>query len=267
MRQRRPRLIERRRRIAEGVGRPLADDVFVGRAGDGGAVGVDGDGQGDRGVEVGGAGAGAAVPPAPHQRVAARQEKRVREHLGAGHRAWIVAAGAAIQRRMRLAAAIGRLVHHLVVAAAQILRLEDVEIERVLDHAVLVSRRELDVHDHRVPGIARVELAERPADQLFVLSHAGKGVTAEGRRFPHRELDPDHAGRRGRHDRECAHRRQHGHDGPTPDPRLPRPSARRSAQWGIRGGGRPWQDCGRHAVQHSHGDRAYPWYTRASADR
>src|SRR5213078_308009 len=78
----------------------------------------------------------------------------------------------AAQVRPRLAAAVRRLVHHLVGALAQIDRLQHVEVERVLDVAPGVPRRQRDVDDDRVLRIVRLHLAERLADDLFVLPDA-----------------------------------------------------------------------------------------------
>src|SRR5437899_680956 len=82
-----------------------------------------------------------------------------------------------------IAAAVRRLVHHLVIAFAQVNRLEDVEVERVLDHAARVARRELEIDDHGILRIVRVDLAVRLADKLFVLPDALERVAAEGRRL------------------------------------------------------------------------------------
>ena len=61
-----------------------------------------------------------------------------------------------------------------MVALAQVDRLQDVEVERILDLPVPVARRKLDVDDDIILGVARVELAERFAGDLLVLSDARK---------------------------------------------------------------------------------------------
>ena len=61
-----------------------------------------------------------------------------------------------------------------MVALAQVGRLQDVEVERILDLPVPVAGRELDVDDDIVLGVARGELAERVAGDLLVLSDACK---------------------------------------------------------------------------------------------
>jgi hypothetical protein len=71
-----------------------------------------------------------------------------------------------------------------VIAFAQIDRLQDVEVECIFDFAACVARGQLDVDDHSVFRIVRIKLAVRLADELFVLTDAGEGVAAEGRRFP-----------------------------------------------------------------------------------
>ena len=59
-------------------------------------------------------------------------------------------------------------------ALAQVDRLQDVEVERVLDLAARIPRRELDVDDDGVLRIGGIDLAERLADDLFVLPDAGQ---------------------------------------------------------------------------------------------
>jgi len=70
-----------------------------------------------------------------------------------------------------------------VIALAQVDRLQDVEVECVIDFAAGVPRRQLDVDDHGVFRIVRIELAVGLADELFVLADAGEGMAAEGRRL------------------------------------------------------------------------------------
>jgi hypothetical protein len=76
-----------------------------------------------------------------------------------------------------------------VSALAQIDRLEDVEIERVLDVASDVARGQLDVHDPGILRVERIDLAERLAHNLLVLSDTRPRVTAERRRFRGGDLD------------------------------------------------------------------------------
>src|SRR6267154_6882212 len=84
------------------------------------------------------------------------------------------------KRRPGLAAAVGRLVHHLARAFLEIDRLEDVEVEGVFDVAARVARREFDVDDVAVLAVVRVDLAERRADDLLVLADARPRESAEG---------------------------------------------------------------------------------------
>ncbi len=195
MGQRRRALVERGRRIVERErGRSRHHDVLVRRPGDRRAIGVLGDRQRDRRVEARSAGARRLVPAAPHHRVAARHQEGVCQHGRVRDRAGVVAAGHATEVSPRFAAAVRRLVHHLVRAATEVDRLEDVEVERVLDLAAGVPRRELDVHDHGVLRVEGIDLAERLADDLLVLSDARPRIAAKRRRFGGRDLDPDDAG-------------------------------------------------------------------------
>src|SRR5262249_28414702 len=90
-----------------------------------------------------------------------------------------------------LAAAVRGLVHHSVAALREVDRLEDVEVERILDVAASVRRREPDVDDDRVLVVVRIELAERLADDALVLPHAWPGIAAEGRRLRQGGIDLD----------------------------------------------------------------------------
>ena len=121
MRQLRLGLVEVRGRIAQGVRRAAGHDVLVVRPGDRRAVRVLRDRQSDRRVEVRAVGAGRLVPAAPHHRVAARHQERVRKHVRVGDRAGVVAAAADTRERGPcLAAAVRRFVHDLVRARVQV---------------------------------------------------------------------------------------------------------------------------------------------------
>jgi hypothetical protein len=80
---------------------------------------------------------------------------------------------------VRFSAAIRRLVHDLVIAFVQVDRLQDVEVKRVFDLPIGVLWRELDVDNHGILGVVRIELAERFADNLFVGPDSLEGVTAK----------------------------------------------------------------------------------------
>ena len=123
------------------------------------------------------------LPATADHRVAAWPQERVVERRGIGDRdSRIVSAGAAVERLERLAAAVRRLVHHLVTALAEIDRLQDVEIVLVDDATLIVHRRELDVGDDGVQRIVRVDLSGGDARDLLVLADTGERVAAESDR-------------------------------------------------------------------------------------
>src|SRR6185503_4063333 len=99
----------------------------------------------------------------------------------------------AAKRVPGLAAAIGRLVHHLVRALLELDRLQDVEVELVLDVAARVARRELEVDDDAILPVVGIDFAVRDADQLLVLADARPRITAERRRLAGGDLDPGDA--------------------------------------------------------------------------
>jgi hypothetical protein len=70
-----------------------------------------------------------------------------------------------------------------VIAFAQVDRLQDVEIKRILDLPVGVLWRELYIEDRGILRVVRIELAEGLADDLFVGADALEGLTAERRRL------------------------------------------------------------------------------------
>ncbi len=189
MRELGQRRVHARRRITEGESRAACHDVIVRRPGDRRAAGPFRHRNGDRRVEVGlrGQRTGRPVPSAPDHRVAARHQERIGQHRRIDDGARIVGAARAArdtaERVPGLAAAIGRLVHHLVRALLQVDRLEDVEVERVLDLAARISRREGDVDDDGVLGIEGIDLAEGLAVELFILSDPRPRIAAECRRL------------------------------------------------------------------------------------
>src|SRR5262249_39731183 len=99
-------------------------------------------------------------------------EERLLQGCRVRYRARVVAADPMIQGGYGLASAIRRLIHHLVIALARVNRLQDVEIERVLDIAPRIPRREREVDDDRISRVARADFGECLADDLFVLSDA-----------------------------------------------------------------------------------------------
>jgi hypothetical protein len=68
-----------------------------------------------------------------------------------------------------------------VIAFCEIGRFQHVEIERVLDLAIGILRRELDVDDDRVLRVLRIELAIGLADDLLVGADVLEDVAAERR--------------------------------------------------------------------------------------
>src|SRR3979411_682656 len=91
-----------------------------------------------------------------------------------------------------LIAAVRRLIHHLVGALAQVARLEDVEVKRVLDVSVGVPRRELKIDDPCVLLVERIDFGESLAGELLVLPDVRPGVAAEGRRLYGGDDKPGH---------------------------------------------------------------------------
>ena len=185
------RLVQRGGRIVERIRRvPRRHDVFVRRTGDG-RCHPDSWRSGSVIVVLKSAvlGASGQVPAAPDHRVAARHQERVREHGGLVIEPGSLPPEHTPERGPRLAAAIRRLVHHLVRALAQVDRFQDVEVERVLDVAAGILRRELDVDDDGVLRIGRVDLAEGFAGDLLVLPDAGPRVTAKRRRLRRGDLN------------------------------------------------------------------------------
>jgi hypothetical protein len=76
-----------------------------------------------------------------------------------------------------------------VCALLQVDRLQDVEVERVLDLAPSIARREREIDDDGVLRVKRVDLAVGLAGELLVLANAGPGVAAKGRRLGRRDLN------------------------------------------------------------------------------
>src|SRR6185503_10337523 len=84
-------------------------------------------------------------------------------------------APADVQAGEQLVAAVHHVVHEGAVA---VLRLEDGEVHRVLDHPVDAGRQR-DVGDGRVGGIVGVDLAVGLAVDLHVLAGAAEGRAVE----------------------------------------------------------------------------------------
>src|SRR5262249_12506559 len=77
--------------------------------------------------------------------------------------------------------------------------LQDEDVHRILDHPVRVAGSKLDVGDHPVAPVVRVELAARSASQLLVLPDRAEAQAAErgrlagkdGRRLRARRIPGD----------------------------------------------------------------------------
>ena len=78
-------------------------------------------------------------------------------------------------------------VHHVVkeglVALVHRDRLQDVEVHVVLDQALRVLRRAVEVHEARVDRVLGISDAERAADDLLVLADGAERATFERRRL------------------------------------------------------------------------------------
>ena len=86
----------------------------------------------------------------------------------------LVPVGRVVERLVRLAAAVRRLIHHFAIALAWVQRLQNVEIVVIDDVALCVFRRERDVGDDRILRISRVDLARRDAGDDLILADTGK---------------------------------------------------------------------------------------------
>src|SRR5207244_8778217 len=67
--------------------------------------------------------------------------------------------------------------------------LEDVDVDRILDHAPLIARREVDVRDERVAAVRRIDLAVGAVKDLLVLADAAERQAAERRRLDAHDLE------------------------------------------------------------------------------
>jgi hypothetical protein len=66
-----------------------------------------------------------------------------------------------------------------VVAPAEVHGLQDVEIVLIDDVAFRISRGELNVGDHRILRIARIDLSTGNADDHLVLAYTGERISTE----------------------------------------------------------------------------------------
>ncbi len=173
-------LLARSGRVGELERRVARHDVFIAGAREGRIVGPDRDGQHrGRGEPV--QRSKIVLPAAPDRRVSARPQEGILQHGGIRQRRGIVGAGRrVVERLIGLAAAIGRLVHHLMIALAEVDRLEDVEVVGVLDVAVLIPRGQRDVRDDRILRVRRIYLALCDPDDELVLTDERERMAAEG---------------------------------------------------------------------------------------
>src|SRR5260370_14902931 len=107
----------------------------------------------------------------------------MRENRGIFHSTWIVAVDSTVERGNGLPDAVWRLVQHFVIALRKVKRLQNIKVERIVDFAVGVSRRKLQIDNSRIFRIIRIELAKCLPNDLLVLSNTRPRITAESRRF------------------------------------------------------------------------------------
>jgi hypothetical protein len=93
------------------------------------------------------------------------------------------------------------------VAPGQVDRLEDRQVDAVLDVAVGVAWRPVEIHDQGVSGIVRIDLAFDVAGQVLVLSDAPEGQSLERGGVGLRDDDVGYPCARGLGLAECRRRR------------------------------------------------------------
>jgi len=187
MGQRRLRFIDRRGGVAQRLQTCWAGarDVFVCGTGNGRAVRILRDGQSDGQVEIRIVSPGREVPAAPHHRVAPRRQECA---LGIVRGPGVIAARRAVEVGKKLGAAVRRLVKDFVVAFAWVDWLQDIEIERVFDFALGVSRRKADIDDRAIVAVGPTDFAKSLADDPFIRTDARERKATE-RRTAREDLD------------------------------------------------------------------------------
>src|SRR5207237_2528393 len=95
----------------------------------------------------------------------------------------IVRIAADVHYRDAACASVGHVVEYRSVAFAQVKRLRDHDVHRILHHAARVPWRKLDVGDDCIERIVGVDLTRRPADDGFVWPHCAKRHAAKGGRL------------------------------------------------------------------------------------
>ena len=123
-----------------------------------------------------------SLPPAPHHGVAPAHQKAVARVLGGAR---IVGGRGIVEELQRaLVAAVVDVVEQPPVAAAHVHGLDDEELRGILHQAAVVGRRQRQVHDVLVGGLARVDGEPHPSLDPFVGSdRAEVGPFGKGRTF------------------------------------------------------------------------------------
>ncbi len=133
----------------------------------------------------------AKVPPGADDRVAQVHDEAVaRVDCLRG----VVAGRGVVQRGHAHVAAIVEVEQQLVAALAEVDRLQDEDVHRVLDPAAGISRRVFEIGDERVVRIVGIEFAVGPAAKLFVRPHfavGSKDPPLESGRLRPRAIDDD----------------------------------------------------------------------------
>ena len=156
-------------------------------------------------------------PAARHVRVALVHEEFVAGVLGR-----VAPPGLVKVAEHDVASAVVDLVHQDVVAPGDVDRLEHVELEGVLDQAVRVARRVLEIHDPGVQGSVRIGDGRGGPEQDLVRADRPERPAAE-RRLMAGDVEPSDARMRQRHRRGFLRSRLTGTLAPAqPDPEYDR---------------------------------------------
>ena len=143
---------------------------------DGGPVGMPGDGQFSADALAG----GADLPPAPHHGVAQVQVESVADVFGRAGKHPVVGKKSLDQVEGALRAAVHYIVEDRAVAARHVHGLENAKLCRVFNPALGVARRLVEVDDHRVVRVGRVEFRGESASHPFVPTRVTKLPAVEG---------------------------------------------------------------------------------------
>ena len=144
------------------------------------------------------------LPATPHERVATLLEEAVTRVSG---RAGVVtAAGLAIEAEVhgQLVTSIRHLIQEQAIPGAWPHRFQDIKIRLVGYRALACARCEMDVLEHGMEWVCRINLTEGAPDDLFVGTGAAEGLALKGRRFDPVDNDPYDPGL-SRHDRAQEH--------------------------------------------------------------